>query len=420
MHANNLVAVAGVLTLAAAWPGRTVAEGAPGAAAAPAPATTAAEPTPAAPAAPAPVAVTPVPPASNAQATVPPPPAVRMATRLAAPTELPILLSGYFWTDTGYLSRTNRVPGEYDQKSYYMQGRGVLGATYERRLGNLFGLARLELLALVNEYANSRYEPHVQDAYVMLGQRRWDVQLGRFLAWEVYYRGQGIELYTAEEAGAADGPRLYLLDYTRGYMNGPGQAALHLYPFDALGVEVSGVYGQDNSQNYLGVRPVADLKLGPLELVGGYEYLKKSPQQSVDKVESTAHGFAGRAQLRLGPVTVGVDASHAKVDVKDINGLVDATNTVKGKTSLGGWADLDVRAASLGLGFHRTTQENGKGENDDQYQAFVSCLYRLPIEGLTVKAVFGFARAHHENSDANGAWNNDMRSVRVRVGYDFI
>jgi hypothetical protein len=361
---------------------------------------------------------------------------------------LPIKLSGYFWTDTGYMQRTNAQPGQYDQDASYMQGRLVLRGTFEKTFKGHFAMARLELAGLVNEFVGGQYAaPHILDSYVKVGEKRWDVQLGRFLAWEIYYRGQGIELYTAEEAGALGAPPLYWLEVTRGHMNGPGQAAVHYFPIDFLALEVAGVYGQESGQNYLGVRPAADLTFRGLRLVAGYEYLDQSPQISADKVEVTSQGYAARLQYSLAPAgsrwirapagttfseeagkgwigrvaVFGVEVAHTSVDATRIDGEVDAEKTLD-KTTVGGFVDVDFWRNSIGVGYHWTEQENEQGEKNTHQQAFVSYLYRLPIEGLSVKAVYGFARADIEDVDVGGlsTWSNEMSSVRVRVRYDFL
>ncbi len=341
------------------------------------------------------------------------------ATPNPAQPAWPVQLSGNFWVDTGYLNRENTQPGEPNQQTHYMTGRFVLGGTYARSVGELTAKAKVELLGLVNEFANASYgEPHVQDVYVQVGQGIWDVQLGRFLGQEVYYRGQGIELYTAEEAGAKGAPKLYLVDFNRGHENGPGQVAVHLRPTDTLSLEVAGVYGFDNEQNNLGVRPVVDLHLGSFQVVGGYEYRKISPTRTGNLAETTQQGYGARVQYRMPIFTAGLDFSQASIDVTGLNGDVDAGQTID-KTSLGGWVDADLGKHSLGVGYHLTTQENVKAENNKHHQAFASYLYRLPIEGLSVKAVYGYALGQLEDADANTSYENALNSFRVRVAYDF-
>ncbi|HEY5957840.1 MAG TPA: hypothetical protein VIV60_14860 [Polyangiaceae bacterium] len=332
---------------------------------------------------------------------------------------LPIRFDGYFWVDTGYMKRTNAQSGQYDQSAAYMQGRYVLGATYYAEKGNWFGLARGQFIGLVNEFSKSQYEPHTLDAYVQVGlKRKFDIQIGRFLAWEVYHRGQGIELFTAEEAGALNGPTLYWLDQTRGYKNEAGQFALHAYPFDVLKFELAGVYGQDSNQNNYGLRPVVDFSVGGFQAIGGYEYLRQVPQTDADKVEMKLQGAAGKLQYRFPVVTAGANVAYVDVDATDIQGQNDSAKSYK-KLSTGGFIDIDFWRNSIGLGYHHTMQKNRRDEQTTHEQMFVSYLLRLPIDGLALKAVYGFASARIEDVDAKSKWTNNMNSFRFRVSYDF-
>lgn len=332
---------------------------------------------------------------------------------------IPIHFSGNFWVDTGYMSRTNAQPGQYNQAANYMGGRFVLGADYKREFEGFFAKAKVELVGFESEYAGSRYEPHTQDAYVMFGGKRWDVQVGRFLAWEVYHRGQGIELYTAEEAGALGAPSLYWLDFTRGHKNEAGQAAVHFYPLDFLAVELAGVYGQESNQNNLGIRPVVSLKQWGAELIAGYEFLKQAPQTDADKTQTTSQGTSARLQYKRSFVSAGAEFAWATIESIGIDGLIDSGKSLD-KITFGGFANLDFGRHSIGLGYHRTNQTNQRTEHITHDQGFVSYLVELPIKGLTAKAVYGIARGHVTDKEANFVpWDNWMQSVRVRLRYDF-
>ena len=333
-------------------------------------------------------------------------------------SRLPIDLAGYYWNDIGFLGRINDAAGQYNQDANYMQGRFVLQAAYERAIfGTGFARAQAQFMGLVNEYSKSQYEPHTLDAYLQVGQRNlWDVQVGRFLAWEVYRRGQGIELYTAEEAGAGNAPPMYWLQVTRGLRNEAGQGAVHYYPLPWLGFELAGVYGQESNQNNLGVRPAAYAKVGGLLLVAGAEYQRQKPQQIVDEVSTTTKGWAARAEYKLLPVTLGLNYAQGSVDATDINGDPD-TNVSATTRTLGAYADVDVSDFSLGLGFHRTLRENEREDFSTHNQAFASLLYKLPVKGLSAKLVGGYARGRIEDQDVG--YVNSMRSVRVRLRYDF-
>ncbi len=332
---------------------------------------------------------------------------------------IPIWFDGYFWADTGYMSRTNAEPGQYSQSAAYLQGRFVLGASYLGHHDEWFALAKVQLLGLVNEFAKSQYEPHTLDAFVELGHQKWfNLQVGRFLAWEVYHRGQGIELWTAEEAGALGGPALYWLDQARGYLNEPGQAALHVFPLEWLAFEVAGVYGQESSQNTLGVRPAVDVHWRGFKLIAGYEFLRRSPQTVADKVESTLHGAAARVEYRYLWFRVGGEYAWSTVSRIDLQGLVDSDKSLR-KMTFGGYADFDVWRFTLGLGYHRTDQLNREGEHDTHDQTFAALLFQTPIDGLSAKLVYGFALAHVEDADSHSSFQNQMHSVRLRLSYAF-
>lgn len=341
------------------------------------------------------------------------------AEKLPKKQVVPIDLSGYFWVDTGYMLRDNARSGQYDQDAYYMQGRFVLAADYRQDFEGFYAASKAELIAFVNEFTKSQFEAHVLDAYVQLGQASWDLQVGRFLAWEVYHRGQGIELYTAEEAGALEGPALYWLQNVRGHKNEAGQAAFHLYPNDYLGIEIAAVYGQEQNQNHIGVRPVVDFRYEGLQLIVGFEYFDQAPQTTADKVSASMYGYAAKLQYKVPDLLrIGANFAQSSLEAIRIDGLVDAGKSAD-VTSVGGFVDVDFWRASLGLGYHLTMSKNDEGEENTHHQAFASFLVRLPVDGLSMKLVYGFALASIEDVDIASSWENSMHSVRLRIAYDF-
>jgi hypothetical protein len=330
---------------------------------------------------------------------------------------VPIRFASYTWLDTGYMKQQNQQVGSYDKDVNYAQGRFVLGVSYRRDMGPLFAEARAQFVAFDNEFTKSQYEPHTQDAFVRVGGRLWDVQVGRFLAWEPYYRGNGIDRYTAEENGALGGPSMYRLDYALGYKDEAGQGAFHLYPVDWMAFELGAVYGQESSQNNLGVRPVLALRRFGFLLIGGWEYVKQRPQDSSNKVKQNENGFAGRLAYTFAGTTLGVNVSHVNVDAWQIDGEVNGTQTFD-KTSMGGYVESEFHNNVVGAGYHYTTSDNKKGESNAHHQSFLSYGYRLPVPGLTISGILGFARAAIEDADAKSSWENDVTSFRVRVRYD--
>ena len=328
---------------------------------------------------------------------------------------LPLRLSGGFWVDNGFMRTTPGEAGKYETDQYYSQGRFVLGAAYRRDVGALFAEARAQLVALDNT-TQGQYEPLVQDAFVRIGGRRWDVQAGRFLGWEPYYRGSGIERYTAEEAGAPGGASMYRVDAAVGRLDEPGQVAFHLYPTDWVALELGGVYGQDTAGNNLGVRPAVALRKAGFLFMGAYEYLNQAPQAENVKAEFTTKGFGGRLQYTLHGVTVGVNAAKARVDAVAINGDPDGQKSLD-KQSVGAFVEAEFWNNVVGAGYHVTEQEDDAGQTNEHRQAFVSYLYRLPVEGLALKGVFGYALA--EIDPGVNPYENKMTSFRIRLSYDF-
>lgn len=332
---------------------------------------------------------------------------------------LPIELSGYFWVDTGVLLQNNTQVGSYDKTVNYAQGRFVLGAAYRRDFGGLFAEARAQFVGFENEYTKNQYEPHTQEAFVRVGGKAWDLQVGRFFNWEPYWRGIGIDRYTAEEAGALGGPSIYRLDAALGTKDEAGQLAAHWYPAEWAALELGAVYGQESSQNNIGVRPVVALRRWGFLLTGGYEYLQQRPQDDSQKVEQTTKGFAGRLQYTAYGVTLAAEASKATVDATQIDGLVDGEKTLD-KTTVGAVIHAELlRDYVLAGGYHLTTADNKQGETNKHHQAFLAAVYKLPIPGFSVWGVLGFARAQLQDIDSNAAWENDVTSYRVRLQYEF-
>ena len=347
---------------------------------------------------------------------------------------------GAIWIDTGYISRTDERPGQFDLRAPYMQGRFVLGAQYYQQFKEKnFVLVKAAFIGFVNEFTKSQFEPRMEDVYIMVGQKWWDVQIGRYLAWEVYYRGQGIELFTAEEAGAAGGPQIYWLQLTRGYRDESGQMAVHFYPWGAdcqgirrytgrcdktFGIEISSVYGQELNQNNFGVRPAIDFQYKGLQIIAGYEFLKLLPQTDAVKAESTFHGVAGRLQYAADVVSVGAEYSWLKKNAIDVRGEPDAENSFDPWQTVGGYVNFRAGIHMPGLGYHYTKEENqqrlasGQQEGRNQHQGFASYLIKLPVKGLALKFVYGFGVANLQDFDTLSEFHNVMQSGRIRIIYD--
>ena len=331
-------------------------------------------------------------------------------------------LSGYLWADLGYMASSNQQPGLYDQKASYMQGRFVFRAEYERFLvSDFFATARVEFIGMDNEYTKSTYEPHTLEMYAKIGQKHWDVQVGRFYPFMVYYRGLGVDLYTPEETGAAGSvPPIYHVNYAWGLQDEPGQVAVHLFPIDGLGIEVSGVYGQNGTSglNTYAARPVVDWKQGGLEVVAGGEYFVQRPQRSEFKVQQTQYGFGGRAQYTFWLLTAGLEGSYAHSEKINIDETQDGQETYH-RYTVGGWVDLYFWNDILSVGLHHTADSRLNGDKPTQQQGYVAFIHRLPLRGLSLKFVYGIGLGHVDDATSNAKFDNKEQSARVRLQYLF-
>jgi hypothetical protein len=342
------------------------------------------------------------------------------ATPGAPLPSVPISLGGYFWVDTGFKDETNTQPSEPTQDTPYMQGRLGLIAGYGKTLGDVKLDAQLEILGLENEFAGSRFEAHILNSFIRIGQKTWDVQIGRFLNSEVFYRGQGIELYTPDELGAAGAPSIYHLHFNRGHQDQPGQIAAHYMPFENVKLELSGVYGYDQSQAIYGVRPMIDVGYAGFRLFAGYEWRDEPSNTDETGVKRNFNGYAARLQYTLPFVTFGVNYSSAREERYNNDEVLEASLSGD-RSSIGGFADFFFGKHSVGLGYYRTefTDERELRNTNSQDQMFASYLYRLPVDGFSIKGVVGYARGDIEDRQIGANYQNDLMSYRVRVAYDF-
>lgn len=341
-----------------------------------------------------------------------------------------IRFSGDLYVDTGYERSERALDSEPDIVFWLQQGRFMLQVTPTHNFGPFFFQANAQVLAHVDEIDGDQHID-TDDAWGELGVWDcWDVQVGRYEAWEVYHKGQGLERDTLEDLGAADGPDIYEVNHVFYRQNGFGQAALHVYPTDWARFELGTVFGNDVGFNAVGVRPVGILDLGTLKVKLAGEWRQLANQQEDKKQEEEARGFGGSVQLFLDgpgsafPLQLGVNGAYSLVDKIDPFGKVDergSTDTL----SVGGFANLGLWAWSLGLGVNYTDQGDRQRNDEtddvghfDHLQAFVSLKRALPVPAATLKLVLAWARADLRPSFDN-ARVNEMASARLRLMYVF-
>jgi hypothetical protein len=354
-------------------------------------------------------------------------------------------VAGYGWVDTGYehvargesLRGSPGNPQEPSSTYWLQQGRLVLRVTPTWSDGNYFVQGQAELVAdhdqtVPLEVAN------VDDMWLKVGKwRLWDLQVGRFEAWEVYHFGMGLDLNTLERIGASDptygAPAIYGLTFAFYRPASPlGQAALHLYPTDWLRFEVGTEFGTDSVQgavagaNAVAARPVGIVDFTWLKLKVGAEYKELTGQNDGAKQDVKQQGYGGAIQIVLDPyVEFGVNGAYATQEVTAQDGTPNATASYF-TYSLGAFANARVIddllvGAGLDYTYKRDKQFDmnlGRNEDFDHWQTFGAIQYLL-FHQLFIKGVFAYALADFSPNMNAPVFKNEMVSGRLRLMYLF-
>lgn len=381
------------------------------------------------------------------------------ATHGSAPA--PPMSSGLDWhgnleLDDGY------VKYSWDKASFHpvtvldSRGRFVLGPMLTHDLGhsllghNLFLRLTGQFVAWAREVPGGQhYQINADDVYVQVGhQGLWDFMVGRFLTWRVFRKGLGFDLYTLEDTGARTTtdytdqngffPHVYEVNYI--FMRDPaitpaGRAALHIYPTPWSGIEIVGTYGHlEGSQDVLGGRAAAGMKLKYFSLLAGAEYQRVWADQQQLTLDSTAcdrcgserqYGAGGSAAVTpLPQIEIAFSLGYGRDRTwRVITDDYDTRRTL----SWGGYLQIDVlsfavnRSLLVGSGFFRTEYRINGADNEydrqDQLAAYVA--YPLGFNNAVVKLVFSEATGYQESLVPGNTTtlNARMYSVRLRFAY---
>jgi hypothetical protein len=353
---------------------------------------------------------------------------------------------GYAWVDTGYeyIRRSHDDPNNPSLSYQVQQGRFLLRVTPTWSDGHYFAQAQAEFVASEDQTDNRPIQADVDDVWVKIGRwKSWDVQLGRYEAWEIYHFGMGLDLYTLERQGAQDyyinvlgqGPvPIYGVTNLFYRQGGFGAGALHLYPTNNIRFEIGTVYGSNPSTggNTEGVRPVGILDLGWLKLKAGAEWEHYTLSTAVgSKGDTWAYGAGGSAQFVVNPyIEGGINYAFGANIAYDQEGNRQDSASFH-DYSVGGF--LNVRLADgllAGGGYNYTykvdelydaTPNIQRYGDYKQQQAFVALQYHL-FKKIFLKAVGGWAFANLNPTHTEQLGNprtDQMLSARLRVGYVF-
>jgi hypothetical protein len=343
-------------------------------------------------------------------------------------------VSGYSWLDTGYESITRGNPVEPNTKYLVSQGRAVLRITPTYSSGMFYVQAQTELVGNKDQTIAQPNVADVDDLWIRIGQwRKWDLEVGRFEAFEVYHFGMAMDLNTLERDGASDQmhnpPDVYGLRTISYRQNGIGNVALHVYPIQNIRFEMLGQFGFDASTSIdtIGVRPALVFDIGWLKLKAEGDARKQFPVFNSSKESRYQRGGSASAQVVLQQkLEAGVNFAYGLVDhysatnISDPNapmGTFDGAGSTT-DTDFGGFLNgMVLPDFIVGVGANLNTETDQVQGKFTHLQAFGAVQYLIHKQ-LFVKLVGAYAKAHLAPGGAP-AWDNTMFSGRVRLMYLF-
>jgi hypothetical protein len=352
--------------------------------------------------------------------------AVLTGLLLCSPAIAEITLSGDLEIDTSYVTGDTDDSLDNETTKYDSSGRIKISPSVRKESGNLYMEALAQILVKTTN------EVEVDDAWGKIGTSTFDFQIGRFEGWDLFPKSNDMLIVDAPDGSTtADNddtaPARYQTDYARGRRDSSGQFAIHVLPNETVGVEVALVYGNDTvtvggndyEGNFLGVRPVIDLKFGNFEVLGGLDYLKGADvsykTNDNDDSEITKFGYGVAAKGTFGIATLGLNYAHGVESGQTTIAGVTTDNNDETTTSIGGYCDLTLGEGVLTLGGIMTTFEVDEANNDDDThnQYYAAYAHPLPIDGATIKFAVSSATATVDDVDSSAM------GFKVRLNYDF-
>lgn len=351
--------------------------------------------------------------------------AIAILTTLAFcfPVHAELSLNGDLEIDTAYLSTSADGDPDTDETIYDLGGRIRVVPYARTEAGNLFMEAKAELLAKTDNTDGNGVQ--IDDAYGKIGTSMFDIQIGRYEAWNLQDESNDMLIVEAPNAATR-----YEANYARGRIDGAGQLALHVLPNDVFGLELGFVYGQESTNlgytdvddnpvetdtNMVGFRPVIFTKFGPVEFSAGADMLNITPQDDNGEADISKFGFGARVKATLGIATLGINYASGIVGGTDTEGddLADQTTN-----SMGGYCDLAIGQGVLTLAaFYTTWEEDDNDYDKNHLQYYATYAHPLPIEGATIKFAASFANATEES--AGGDIDSSASGFKVRLNYNF-
>lgn len=340
-------------------------------------------------------------------------------------------VSGSIWADFGYETIKRGDPTQSNDKFLLHQSRAVLRTTPTYSKGTWYVQGQSELVANGDQATPQPTYITADDLWIRTGEwKNWDIQAGRFEAFEVYHFGMGMDVNTLERKGPTDSTRSPpevpgLTQFV--YRQNVGNLAVHKYFGDYVRVEVLGQYGFDSGLNSYGVRPAAVFDIGWLKLKASANIRKQFALSDKSKEERSRRGGTAAVQFVFDPyIEFGVNYSKELVDhysptnpdTSATRGAFDGLGSVT-TTAYGGFANARVIEDLLvGGGINFVDEEDQVQGVFKTVQGFGAIQYLLGGQ-LYLKFVAGYAKATLDPGGDKAAWENTMLSGRMRLMYLF-
>ena len=140
-------------------------------------------------------------------------------------------------------------------------------------------------------------------------------------------------------------------------------------------------------------------------------------------------GYGGGVELTLNPVAIGLNGAQAKDTKYNVTTGVLDTDASATRTSLGGYAELDVgslaiqRSLILGFGLNRTEVVDQVDNFEQHHQGAAYALFPLGFNDAALKLVVSQATLDIQKANGDGTATqlptSTMRAARLRFSYPF-
>lgn len=280
-----------------------------------------------------------------------------------------------------------------DSTTYTQGGRIRLQASGKKEMDGYFVSGHLE--GLFKEDGSTGTD----NAYIMFGNERWDVQAGRFEGVNLFPLGKDTVLSHVTGTNGV----VYEANLGRGRIgDNAGGIALHFKPGGALSFEIDTVWGDNVSgsdeETFSVIRPSLTFAGDGFSVTAGIE------SRSADDASGTAVADDSGAA-----VTVNFDAGGANINVNYATLSDDVNNR-----------DTDTIGVNAIIGNFGAGLVSSSSKTDGAADADITSLYAAYTQDLLGIAGASITYAISDSSlDESGTTDDSLRVIRVRLNYAF-